>query len=275
MSPASHPPAGDGTDYADERAAAEAAARAAGEVLRRFASDGVRYGFKHDPERGRELVSEADLEADRAIAETIHGAFPDDAYLSEEQVDDPSRVTHARVWIVDPLDGTREFLSGVPEYAVSVGLAVDGEAVVGAVYNPAHDEMYAAAVGQTPSFGALSTAASLAETHVLLGRGEWRWGDIPPLPEGTKAMVVGSVAYRMALLASGTGGLLFTVSERKEWDLAAGAALLRAAGATVTDLDGDPLVFNKPEPWAPPYIAANAHVHAEALALWRRSGWRW
>ena len=263
--------------FAPELAIAEQAARRAGDILRRFAAEGVRYGFKDNPERGRELVSEADLEADQAIHATIRDAFPDDAYLSEEQEDDPARLRAARVWIIDPIDGTREFLQGVPEYAVSIGLVVDGAPVVGAVYNPAQDKLVAAAVGDG-RLRDLSTAAALAETQVLLGRGEWRWGGIPPLPEGTRALVVGSIAYRMALLASGTGGVLFTVNERKEWDIAAGAALVLAAGATLTDLDGDPLVFNKPDPVAPAYIAANATLHAEALQLWRDSGWsvdRW
>ncbi len=260
--------------YAAEVAVAEEAARRAGAILRKFATDGVRYGFKHNPERGRELVSEADLEADRAIQETIQAAFPEDGYLSEEQPDDGARLRCSRVWIVDPLDGTREFLSEVPEYATSIGLVVDGAPVVGAVFNPAKEEMVVAAVGDGRLDGQLSQAARLADTAVLLGRGEWQWGGIPPLPEGTRAMVVGSIAYRMALLASGKGGLLFTIHERKEWDIAAGAALLLAAGGKLTDLEGAELVFNKPDPRAPAYIAANAAIHAEALEIWRKSGWR-
>jgi myo-inositol-1(or 4)-monophosphatase len=271
------PPPPSDTPYRDELATAIEAARRAGDILRRFADDGVRYGWKANPERGRELVSEADLEADEAIHTVIRAAFPNDAYLSEEQEDDPVRLKADRVWIVDPLDGTREFLQGVPEYAVSIGLVVDGAPVVGAVYNPAQDELVAAAVGDG-QLTDLSPAPTLAETQVLFGRGEWRWGGIPPLPEGTRVLVVGSIAYRMALLARGTGGLLFTINERKEWDIAAGAALVLAAGATLTDLDGDPLVFNKPDPFAPAYIAANPTLHAAALQLWRDSGWsldRW
>ena len=86
---------------------AEEAARRAGAILLKFSQDGVRYGFKDNPERGRELVSEADLEADRAIHETIRAAFPNDGYLSEEQEDTGERLQHTRVWIVDPLDGTK------------------------------------------------------------------------------------------------------------------------------------------------------------------------
>ena len=165
----------------------------------------------------------------------------------------------------------RDSLQGVPEYAVSIGFVVDGAPVVGAVYNPARDELVAAAVGDG-TLTNLSAAPTVAETQVLFGRGEWRWGDIPPLPEGTRALVVGSIAYRMALLARGTGGLVFTINERKEWDIAAGAALVLSAGATLTDLEGNSLVFNKPHPVAPAYIAANPALHAAALQLWRSSG---
>jgi len=252
---------------------AEEAARRAGAILLKFSEDGVRYGFKDNPERGRELVSEADLEADRVIHETIQAAFPNDGYLSEEQEDTGERLQHSRVWIIDPLDGTKEFLTEVPEYATSIGFAVDGEAKVGAVFNPATEELVVAAVGDERLTGKLSDAATLADAPVLFGRGEWQWGGIPPLPEGTRVLVVGSIAYRMALLASGTGGLLFTINERKEWDIAAGAALLLAAGATLTNLDGGPVVFNKPDPWAPACIASNAAVHAEALEIWRKHGW--
>ena len=174
------------------------------------------------------------------------GAFGDDGWLSEEHPDDRERLGHERVWIVDPLDGTREFLQGVPEYAVSIGLSVGGEAVAGVVFNPAKDELYAAAVGgEDGEEGelALDDTQSLAEGYMLAGRGEWRFGDLPPVPNGTQLLPVGSIAYRMALLASGTGSLIFTVGRRKEWDVAAGAALLAAAGAQVTDVDGDGAAF--------------------------------
>ena len=82
------------------------------------------------------MVSEADVEVDGALRETLLGAFPQDAWLSEEAHDDRERLLQRRVWIVDPLDGTREFLQGVPEYAVSIALAFNGEAVLGVVYNP-------------------------------------------------------------------------------------------------------------------------------------------
>ena len=201
------------------------------------------------------------------------GAFPDDAWLSEEAHDDRERLLHRRVWIVDPLDGTREFLQGVPEYAVSIALAVNGQAVLGVVYNPAADEMYAATSGSVDGRFGLEDVNALSESYMLVGRGEWHYGDLPPVPDGTKVMPVGSIAYRMALLATGKGCLVFTPGRRSEWDVAAGAALLDAAGATVTDIEGKALQFNQAEPSIKGLIAARPRVHGEARRLWQESGW--
>ena len=267
--------------YAAELEAAQEAARRGGAILQRYRQSGARYGWKQssDPSRGfgYEVVSEADVEVDNALRDTLLGAFPGDAWLSEEAHDNHERLLHRRVWIVDPLDGTREFLQGVPEYAVSIALALNGQAVLGAVYNPAADEMYAATATGELAGGddrfRLEGASALSDGYMLVGRGEWHYGDLPPVPDGTKVMPVGSIAYRMALLATGRGCLVFTAGRRSEWDLAAGAALLHAAGATVTDIDGKALQFNQVEPSVKGLIAANPDVHGEARRLWQRSGW--
>lgn len=260
--------------YSAELEAASEAARAGGAALLRYAERGARYGWKPGGQWGMELVSEADIEVDGMLRERLLGAFPDDGWLSEEHPDDASRLGRRRAWIVDPLDGTREFLSGVPEYAVSIGLAVEGRATAGAVFNPAKGEMYCGAAEGGDERFRLDGAESLAAGFMLAGRGEWRWGDLPPVPDGTRLLPVGSIAYRMALLATGTGNLLFTAGHRSEWDVAAGTALLAAAGAVVTDVAGEPLRFNQAEPTVRGLIAGSAAVHAEARGLWRRSGWR-
>ena len=266
--------AGAGIDYAEELAAAKAAANEAGALLLRYAENGARYGWKPGDRWGAELVSEADIEVDALLRRSLLSAFPGDGWLSEEQPDDAARLQHERVWIVDPLDGTREFLQGVPEYAVSIGLVVNGEAVAGVVFNPARDELYAASISGENDDLQLDTALSLREGYMLAGRGEWRFGDLPPVPDGTRLLPVGSIAYRMALLASGTGCLIFTVGRRHEWDLAGGAALLAAAGVQVSDVEGRELRFNQPDPSVRGLIAARPLVHAEARELWRQSGWR-
>ena len=240
--------------YKHELEVAQEAARAAGDEVARMRSEGIRYGHKF----GRELISEADLRAAQMLHEAISQAFPDDGWLSEEHPDDAERLGKQRVWIVDPIDGTREYLQGLPEYAVSVGFAVEGKAVVGAVYNPATQEMFAASAPEP----AETPMDQPPERFVaLIGRGEERWDDFPPLPAGGSVKPVGSVAYRMALLSAQRGDVGLTWYARSEWDVAAGAALCSAAGLRVTDILGDPLPFNQPDPSVKGLLVAAPGLH--------------
>ena len=202
-------------------------------MLDRYRSSGARYGWKQGDwrpgGRGYELVSEADLEADAVLRRVILGAFPEDGWLSEEGEQDASRLERERVWVVDPLDGTREFLEGVPEYAVSIGLVRDREAAAGVVYNPAADRMYAAAVGSGGDEYRLDGASSLAEGYIRgFAAGARRYeadaGGIDCLPDGAAGD-----GERLSDLYGGP-------SERV--GLGGGGGVVGAAGAVVTDLDG-------------------------------------
>jgi len=242
--------------YERELEAAREAALEAGAVIERLRRSGVRYGRK----AGRELVTEADLEAAALLERRLLGAFPGDGWLSEEHQDSPARLRAARTWVVDPIDGTREFLQGIPEFAVSIALVVGGEPVVGVVHNPATGELFAAAccgAEERPP-----TEPTGQPFEALVGRGEHAWDDLPPLPEGTIVRPVGSVAYRLALLARGEGNATLTGFGRAEWDVAAGVALCRAAGLRVTGVLGDPLTFNQPRPIVRGLLAAEPGLHA-------------
>ena len=241
---------------AELRTAVEAARRAGAEVIR-LRDEGVRFGRKS----GRELVSEADLRAAEMLHSDLTSAFPDAGWLSEEHIDDPDRLRHERVWIVDPIDGTREYLQGIPEFAISIGLAIGGETVLGVVYNPANDEMHAAIV--PPGVPAQPGRSSSEAYDVLVGRGEAGWDEVPPLPGKARVAGVGSVAYRLARLAAGAGDTVVTNYGRAEWDVAAGIALCKAAGANVTDVLGDPIRFNKPNPDIRGLLAARDPLHGE------------
>lgn len=224
---------------------------------------GLRYGRKH----GHELVSEADLRVDEILHEQLADAFPGTGWLSEELADTAERLECERVWIVDPIDGTREFIQGVPEYAVSVGLAVAGKPVLGVVYNPATGEMFSATCdGDSP---APRDGLVPPKFQVLVGRGEHRMDEVPTLPRGGRSRGVGSVAYRLALLSNGTADAVLTGFGRSEWDVAAGAALCIAAGICVTDILGRPLQFNKRDPHVAGLLAARPAVH-QYLGTWMR-----
>ncbi len=247
--------------FDEELRAAVAAARDAGDEVARLRQNGLRYGHK----AGRELVSEADIRAAVMLHEALTTAFPDAGWLSEEHTDSAARLRRERVWIVDPIDGTREFLQGLPEYAISVALAVRGAPVLGVVYNPATSEMHAAACEGVVERPPANRQDGFA---VLVGRGEHGHDRLPPLPRGARTRAIGSVAYRMALVASGSGDAALTGYGRAEWDVAAGAALCLAAGLRVTDALGSPLVFNQPDPYIRGLLAAEPGLHRRIRTYW-------
>ena len=236
------------------RIATEAAYEAGSEVMR-LRGEGLRYGRKE----GWELVSEADLRAAELLHDRLLGAFPGDGWLSEEHLDTSARLGKDRAWIVDPIDGTREYLQGLPEFAISIGLAVDGEPVLGVVYNPATDELFAATAVAAQELPAVPHL--LPHFDVLVGRGEAQWDELPPLPPEGRARGVGSVAYRLALVSAGKGDMVISGYGRAEWDVAGGIALCRAAGLRTTGVLGEALRFNKPDPDVRGLLVAKPGLH--------------
>ena len=238
-----------------ELATAVAAARAAGAEVLRLRNEGVRYGRKE----GWELVSEADILAAEMLHQALTKPFPDTGWLSEEHTDTDHRLDKERVWVVDPIDGTREYLQGIPEYAISIGLVINGAPALGVVYNPAAEKLSAASCLGTEERPPQKVLPTMFQA--LVGRGEQRTNDIPPLPRGAKSRGIGSVAYRLALLADGEGDVCLTGTGRSEWDVAAGAALCLAAGLRVTGVLGEPLTFNQPEPYIRGLLVAEPGLH--------------
>lgn len=170
--------------------------------------------------------------------------------------------------MVDPIDGTREYLQGHPEYAISVGLVVRGRPALGVVYNPATDEMHAGVCPEPPPEAAGGRPAG--KYLALVGRGEDMLGEVPPLPGPARTRAVGSVAYRLALVAEGRGDVVVTWYPRQEWDVAAGAALCLAKGLAVTDVLGNPIPFNQPQPVVRGLLVAEPALHARILDYFQR-----
>jgi myo-inositol-1(or 4)-monophosphatase len=249
---------------------AKRAARAAGEILRgHWQRGGFRIGSK-----GRDNpVTEADLEADRALKRLLHDPFPDYGWLSEETADSRARLACRRVWIVDPLDGTKEFIQGVPEFAVAIALVEGGKPVLGVTYNPIRREMVWAARGIGCHFNSrrvrVTRTSELARARVLAsrsetGRGEWR-----EFRDVLKACATGSVAYKLALVAAGKADATFTRSPKSEWDIASGAALIAEAGGIITDIGGKRLRFNQAQVKVEGLVADNGRLHRALMKLAR------
>lgn len=230
---------------------------------------------------GGSPVTEADHAANRVICAGLSEAFPDDAVLSEESRDSAARLAADRVWIVDPLDGTKEFLACNGEFAVMIGLAVAGRAVLGVVNLPARDELFAAAEGAgawreadggrwplrcSPAPEALRLVGSRSHAEPLVVRLQRAMGITDVLPSG-------SVGVKCALIAAGERDLyLHPVPYLKEWDTCAPEVILREAGGEVTDCLGEALRYNKPDPVQPdgilacaPGVGARVAVHLAPL----------
>jgi len=258
-----HQTAHEARNYSPELELAKTAALAAGEILRGYYRDG---GYKVDQKSRDNPVTTADYAADRKIKEMLRGGYPTYGWLSEETVDDHARLQCQRAWIVDPLDGTKEFIKGVPEFVVAIALTVDGVPVMGVSYNPIKDEMFSGIVGVGCYFNGeparVTATASLEQATILASRSETSRGEWKPYESKVIIRSVGSVAYKLALVAAGQADATFTRSPKSEWDIAAGTALIIAAGGQVSDIDGNELRFNKPSVKVPGMVGSNGHLHA-------------
>lgn len=234
-----------------------------------------------------ELKPRGDLvtAADRAVNELLYEMLPrrDEGWLSEESADDARRLKKDRVWIVDPVDGTREFLAGLPEWCISIGLVEDREAVAGGICNPATGEMFLGSretgihfrltPAMVPSPTKRSRPLVLASRREV-ERGEWDWLRNAPF----EFRSLGSIAYKLALVAAGWADATWTFSPKHEWDIAAGVALVLASGGKVRKLNGQELAFNQSETlWEGviAFSAANegdsAHLFDEWLSHYARA----
>ena len=252
--------------YADILQRIQAALEAARGVFERFTPGAIATEYKigHDP------VTEADRAVDAVLRQTL--LRDGEGWLSEETADNPSRLSRERVWIVDPLDGTREFVEGLPEFCVSIGFVENGIPVAGGIYNPATRETFLGAVyvgllynGQAAR---ASQRATLDEALILASRSEVKRGEWKQFENGPyKIQAMGSVAYKLALVSVGLADITFTLTSKNEWDVVAGAALVQSGGGFVSTLEKTQLKANRRDPLLTGLLASGPFLKDELLAL--------
>jgi myo-inositol-1(or 4)-monophosphatase len=247
-----------------------AALEAARAVLNRFTPGAIATEYKagHDP------VTEADRAVDAVLKE--HLLRPGEGWLSEETVDDLSRLDKERVWVVDPLDGTREFVEGIPEFCVSIGMVEHGVPVAGGICNPATDELILGSRDRGVTYNGTRAESSqrkhLSGALVLASRSEVKRGEWKQF--GSSDFTVrpmGSVAYKLGLVAAGRADITFTLVPKHEWDVAGGAALVLSAGGFVQTLENTDLKCNQKNPLISGLIACGPYLETELMA--RLSGY--
>lgn len=237
---------------------ARIAAEAGAIALSRCGSDYGRWEKKPG-----ELVCDVDLELDAFLREKLTALDPDAGWLSEETLDDSDRSERRRAWVVDPIDGTRDYLRDRPGWSVSVALVEDRVPVIGVLSAPARDEIWTAQRGKGARRNGLRLQASdrtlLAGARVPAEQLPAEDSDLVPVSKPN------SIALRIALVAAGEADLVATLKWGFEWDIAAAALIAEEAGATITGALGQPLSFNTASGAAFGVLAAAPGIHAAAV----------
>jgi len=224
-----------------------AALEAGAKVYRSRSMESVRVDRKHsgDP------VTDAEQEVNQLLFDML--VQPGEGWLSEESADNSERLQRSRIWLVDPLDGTKEYVSGIPEWCISVALLEEGRLMAAGILNPRTEELvYGSAedgiTAKCAGNGSHCETLDL-EPLVLGSRSEVKRGEWERFRQSKFRMQpMGSVAYKLALVAAGKAHATWTLIPKHEWDVAAGVALVNFSGGIVLQLSGEPPVFNQPDP---------------------------
>jgi myo-inositol-1(or 4)-monophosphatase len=240
--------------------------RAAGRTIMQFyqASFSVRDKKPDNP------VTDADFAADELLKEKLLSLLPEAGWLSEETVDSPERLAREFVWVVDPLDGTKEFVMGIPEFSVSVALVENGRVTMGVIFNPVTEELYSTQCGQGVYLNGepvrVSEQRDLQGARVDASRSEVRRGEFEPFAQLVDVNIMGSIAYKLARVAAGQADATWSRGPKNEWDICAGALLVQEAGGRCTNLDGEPFTFNRSFPKVNGIVADNGQLHTAVMA---------
>lgn len=250
-------------------------AREAGKLSLRYREGDLKVELK----AGDEPVTAADRAASKLIVAGLAEAFPDDVIISEEKADDLRRLQAARVWYIDPIDGTKDFIRGEEGFCVMIGLAIDHRPVVGVVYQPVGDRVYWAAPGrgtwaELPESEArrvtVAATDNMEEIRFVASKSH-RGGEIDQVKNAlgiSNELNIGSVGLKLALIALGDRDLYVNPYPKcKTWDTCAPEALLLEAGGRMTDLYGDDLRYDLEDNERPRgMVASNRRIHDRVIA---------
>jgi myo-inositol-1(or 4)-monophosphatase len=232
--------------------------------------------LKHWTKHGDSPVTEADIAVDRLLRERLTRLAPDCAWLSEETEDNRARLGARRLWVVDPIDGTRAYVAGRTDWAVSIALVEDGRPVLGAIFAPVEDGLYLAAANE----GATRDGTPLVAPATASFEGARVAGPKPMIAELERTLPgivaepkVHSLALRLARVASGQLDVTFASKNSHDWDLAAADLIVHESGGAFTALDGSTVRYNSLDMRHGALIASGPARHERLIAItreWRR-----
>jgi myo-inositol-1(or 4)-monophosphatase len=246
-------------DFTEPLSRIEKALLAATEALKAFTPGKIASALKD----GGDPVTEADVLLDKLLKDIL--LQDGEGWLSEETKDDQSRLDKDRVWIVDPIDGTREFIQGIPEWCISVAYIVNGRPEVAGICSPTAGQTFLGTRNTGITLNGkpvgVTQKQDLVGATVLASRSEVKRGEWKRFENGQFEIIpMGSVAYKMARVAAGLDDATFTLVPKNEWDVAAGWLLIEAAGGKVFDKNAKIRRFNQRDPLLPGLLAANPAI---------------
>lgn len=255
------------TPFASDFALLDHAMREAGDIARRY----FRGNVKNWEKKPGDPVSEADLALDTHFREKLTAARPDYGWLSEETADDLSRLEKSRVWVVDPIDGTRSFIAGKPEFTIAAALVEHGRPVIGIVYNPILEEYYTAIKGEGAELNGepitCGLKSDLKNTRLIASRKAFGWHGWLEEVEGANFSHVNSIAYRIVKVASCQADASLSLTEKSDWDVAAADLILAEAGGITTTTSGDLLIYNRKSVNQKNVISTTAALYPQLMEM--------
>ena len=261
-------PASEAVDPASVAGHLAAAVREAGLLARSM----FRTPIKNWTKGESSPVSEADIAVDRLLHERLTAPSPEFGWLSEETADNPARLDARRVWIVDPIDGTRAYIAGEPDWAVSAALVENGRPVAACLYAPISDEFFMAVAGKGATRNdvpiAVSPGASLAQARIA-GPRRFLERLAAFTPQFAVMPRLHSLALRLARVAQGAFDAAIAGVDSHDWDLAAADLLVHEAGGALTGAGGEEVIYNLPVSRHGMLVAAGRDRHATLVELLR------
>ena len=246
--------------FNEELIAAKVAARNAGKILIKYLNvddQNIEYKSEDSP------VTIADHKADRYLSNFIGGEFPHDGWLSEETVDTKERLDKKRTWIIDPLDGTKEYIKKLPEFSISIALVENNIPVIGVIYNPISEELFYAEKNKGAFLNGMKIKISdkqdIKNASLIVSRSEYGnnlWNNYKSSFSSIKS--IGSIAYKLGLAAANVYDITATVAPKNEWDICAGDCIIREAGGAMRKINGESINYNQKKTLiTDPIIATN------------------
>ena len=217
-------------------------------------------------------VSEADMAVDELLKDRLTSAAPNYGWLSEETADDRTRLERRRVWIVDPIDGTRAYLAGRDDWSVSAALVEDGQPLLGAVFAPRTEEFFFARRGEGARRNGERIAVAPGTSFDVnrMSGPKFLLDRVRGTPSEEAYSKIGSLALRLSRVAEGRLDAAFAGGNSRDWDLAAAHLLLGEAGGAMTTLQGEGLIFNRPEVAHQVLVAAGHARHQQLLQVFKQ-----